>query len=582
MAKENELQFAISLKNEASATLAQFKSDAESAMKAAGAATEKYGQTTQNLTGWIKEQKAEQRQHNFLFAQGKEIVQGSATVLALFNATMGDSSEGMKTLSNSMNAGYVAFQGVNNVVGLLGSSFSFLAGPWGLAISLAAGAAVAFSQYSASASKSSQETMKLAAEANELEYRLGRISEAARKAFLLSEIVAAQDKVDALKKTTTDWMMQIMSQGRYGVITKTVGTPEEIAEAENNVRRMEEKFKQFFDATQKTSTEKSKLAQMREDLEKLTPGTTSYTNKLLELTRAERAHEAAINVSARAVSEKLTPSVRESINAYGLLQSKGTTAIKSITLQKVNAAAFDANLKKIQIEQLQKTLEEETKLYRTFGDAVGGTMQAVLGDKFTELLGNQNSILEIFLGQLGQNLIAWGAEQIATTVTNAIIAKTTTAATIAALSAEMAALSVAAAPAALTVNIASFGAAGAAAAASAGTAAAAQMAAMTAVSIPKFHEGGTMGRMGERQPLLKSDERPAIMKVGETVRTAEQERKLQQGSGNTTNIYLNFNAPVSGEEFIRTNVDMMMRKMGVTDITKVFVNQRSNLALSAA
>jgi len=254
MAKENELQFAISLKNDASATLAQFKSDAESAMKAAGTATEKYGQTTQNLTGWIKEQKAEQRQHNFLFAQGKEIVQGSATVLALFNATMGDSSEGMKMLSNSMNAGYVAFQGVNNVVGLLGSSFSFLAGPWGLAISLAAGAAVAFSQYSAAASKSSEETKKLAAEANELDYRLGRVSEAARKAFLLSEIVAAQDKVDALKKTTTDWLMQIMSQGRYGTITKLVGTPEEIAEVLTRMRDQATKTAAKEDTLVKAST----------------------------------------------------------------------------------------------------------------------------------------------------------------------------------------------------------------------------------------------------------------------------------------------------------------------------------------
>lgn len=143
MAKENEIQFAISLRNEASATLQQFKADAESAMKAAGASSDDYGKKTQSLTGWIKEQRTEQRQHNFLFQQGREIIGAGSIALALFGNTVGQSTAGMRQMTLGLNQGFVAFQGVNNVVGLLGGSIKALAGPWGLIISLAAGVGAA-------------------------------------------------------------------------------------------------------------------------------------------------------------------------------------------------------------------------------------------------------------------------------------------------------------------------------------------------------------------------------------------------------------------------------------------------------
>lgn len=580
MASQNEIQFALSLKNEASATLQQFQTDAKSAMEAAGKATEDYGKKTSQLSQWIKEERAEQRQHNFIFAQTKEVVAGASMVLALYGNTLGQTSESQKMFTNSLNSGFVAFQGVNNLVGLLGKSLSFLAGPWGIAISLAAAGAVAFSQYSGDASKSSEETRKLAAEANELDYRLGRISTSARRAFLLSEIVDAQKKVADLRQTTTDWTTTLMTGGRYGFLTMFKGTATEISQANISLGNLLATYKTFDKTVQQASTQKSHIAKMREELELLTPGTQAYTAKLLQVTKAEEKQAEAVHKSAVAVNEELNPALRTTMSIYGFTDIQHSKMTRSIELRRANTAQGEYALKEIQLNNLQAQLNRELGMYNIFADSVTGTFQNVLGTQFNKMLGEQNSILEIFLGQIGNNLISWGAEQLAATLTNAFISQSATAASIAATEAQMIALAATAAPAALAVNIASFGAAGVAAGITAGTAAAAQTAAMAAVAIPKFHGGGRMGYGGERIALAP-DERPAILRVDETVRTKEQESALQQSIGSTFNLHLNFNAPVSGDEFIRSGIDQIMRKMGVTDITKVFVNQRSKLVLAS-
>jgi len=169
---------------------------------------------------------------------------------------------------------------------------------------------------------------------------------------------------------------------------------------------------------------------------------------------------------------------------------------------------------KKEMDQLKRDLDEQVDMYRVFTDSVGRTFQQVLVDDFEKILGNQNSVLEKFLGSMGSNLIAWSAEQLSRTILNSIIASTATAAQIAALSAEMSALAAASFPAAVAVNIASFGAAGAAAAASAALAGATTAAAM----LPKFHSGGVVGEevpvMAQRREMfLTMDQQASLFKM---------------------------------------------------------------------
>jgi hypothetical protein len=95
--------------------------------------------------------------------------------------------------------------------------------------------------------------------------------------------------------------------------------------------------------------------------------------------------------------------------------------------------------------------------------------------------------------------------------------------------------------------------------------------------VNKFHEGGTMGQFGDRIPL-RSDERPAILKVGETVLPTKPGQTIGGGS---TVINLNFNHPVEGKEFLRSGMKQIMRDLGVDNITDVFVNNRSKIVLAS-
>lgn len=235
-----------------------------------------------------------------------------------------------------------------------------------------------------------------------------------------------------------------------------------------------------------------------------------------------------------------------------------------------------------------KYLKDEMNKYSIFFDSIQSTLQSTLGEGFSKLLGEQNSVIEQFIGNIGSRLISWLAEQITFYIAQAILMKSVQAAQLAAstaaTNAAMATTAAIAAPAALAVNIASFGAAGASAAATFGIAAASQAAAMSAVSLLKFHDGGTMID-GGRKPLA-SDEYYAILRNNE--RVIPPERIINEGTTNnsssvqnvTYHYHLNFNAPVEGKEFVRSGIKKIMRELGARNIADVRFNENSGIAIA--
>jgi hypothetical protein len=91
---------------------------------------------------------------------------------------------------------------------------------------------------------------------------------------------------------------------------------------------------------------------------------------------------------------------------------------------------------------------------------------------------------------------------------------------------------------------------------------AAEVALIASQPTPTFHEGGTMGFGGERIPLA-SDERPAIMRVGETVRTPEQERALQTSRGSVS-VTVNINSPFTDTQAVRKAIVEGLKQTGLT------------------
>jgi hypothetical protein len=96
-------------------------------------------------------------------------------------------------------------------------------------------------------------------------------------------------------------------------------------------------------------------------------------------------------------------------------------------------------------------------------------------------------------------------------------------------------------------------------------------------AINRFHDGGTMAPDGSRIPL-QSDERHAILKVGETVLPTKPGESF--GGTQIHNHFHFAGANIASPMAFKDVVEKGMRQLGVTDVSKYFVNQRNNLAIA--
>jgi hypothetical protein len=196
-----------------------------------------FGNKTQTLTGFIKDQRQEQRMQNFLFSQGKDVVGAMAVGLSIFSNASGGADSSTKKLTDSLNVGYVTFQGLDFLL-------AGVAGPWGLAAAAAAGVGAAIFSMSKESEQGVQKLRDLGAQMNELQYSMGEISTESRRAFLMAEIPIAQAKIKSLKDTTFDFLA-LLDPTKYmrGMVFTQVGTPAEIEALEIAVKKLNKSIK---------------------------------------------------------------------------------------------------------------------------------------------------------------------------------------------------------------------------------------------------------------------------------------------------------------------------------------------------
>lgn len=139
MAKTKTVEYTLSLDDLASSVYQKFVGAVESgevdiskAIKGASGAFDQHGQSIRTVTGWIKEQRAESREHSFVINQGRDAVAAAGLAMNIWSGTLGAGNAKLKDTVNVVNTGVVAFQGLNAVT-------SMLPGPWSLAISVAGG-----------------------------------------------------------------------------------------------------------------------------------------------------------------------------------------------------------------------------------------------------------------------------------------------------------------------------------------------------------------------------------------------------------------------------------------------------------
>lgn len=118
--------------------------------------------STQNLTSWIKEQRAEDKQRNFLINETKGSLIALTSALTLVNTAGNSSNETMRSLSNTLGTGIAAFQGFEfalSGIARLVPALAGLGGPVGLAVAAVGAIGVtAFTSIAESESKAAKET----------------------------------------------------------------------------------------------------------------------------------------------------------------------------------------------------------------------------------------------------------------------------------------------------------------------------------------------------------------------------------------------------------------------------------------
>lgn len=203
MPSTREIQYIIKARDEATAIFkkmgqegSQAAKDVAKAFDIATTASSKHEKQSSRLTKWISEDRKEKRAHNYLYREGAEIMGAASMAMVLFGNTIGQTNEKTKKLTNSLNAGFVGFQGIS-------SALFMLPGPIGLVAGAIGGLAILF-RHLTDNSEENAAAMKLVKDETKAYYE-GINLENTTKALKLNEAVlsAAQKRLESLKTETT-------------------------------------------------------------------------------------------------------------------------------------------------------------------------------------------------------------------------------------------------------------------------------------------------------------------------------------------------------------------------------------------
>jgi hypothetical protein len=203
MASAREIQYIIKARDEATAIFkkmgqegSQAAKDVAKAFDIATTASSKHEKQSSRLTKWISEDRKEKRAHNYLYREGAEIMGAASLAMVLFGNTIGQTNEKTKKLTNSLNAGFVGFQGIS-------SALFMLPGPIGLVAGAIGGLAILFRHLTDNAAENAA-ALKLVKDETKAYYE-GINLENTTKALKLNEAVlsAAQKRLESLKTETT-------------------------------------------------------------------------------------------------------------------------------------------------------------------------------------------------------------------------------------------------------------------------------------------------------------------------------------------------------------------------------------------
>lgn len=290
---------------------------------------------------------------------------------------------------------------------------------------------------------------------------------------------------------------------------------------------------------------KDSIKKLKDELDQLNPGTKEYTDVLMRLVPLQWDYQAAVDASASAVREKLQPGVKGLSTDFRTLSTPLKTA--TVQLENVTVGAFDS-IQALRDElaalktQILTDAADAAFGFESIWSAVSGSIRTGMEAAFSGSEGAGKSAMK----SLANAAISMGELYLSVALAQAY-----------------------------AKGVPTFGASLPADFALVAAGTVALEAARAAINT--FHEGGTMGYGGERIPL-KSDERRAVLRVGETVIPTKPGESY--GSGTVLNATININAPGTPVQLVMSALKDVARQIGANTLSDITVNQRNQIAFS--
>lgn len=163
-------------------------------------AQQKMAKATSNLTNFIREQRAENRQQNFLLNEGRQTIGALSLAITSFGAAGTDS---MKKITDSVGQGVLAFQGFEFALSALG-----VGGPMGIAIAGVAALTTVLVPLimKSDEAKASAEALRIELEKQfDLRVKLGEIPEPKHINQLKEELALTENSIAVAKRSGAQW-----------------------------------------------------------------------------------------------------------------------------------------------------------------------------------------------------------------------------------------------------------------------------------------------------------------------------------------------------------------------------------------
>lgn len=558
---DGKIEYTISATDQATAVYKKWKAEVETGNKAisgsfvdASGKVQQYGREVNKVTDYVRTQRAEQRQQNFFINEMRDAVSVAGLAVNVFANTLGQGNASIKNLTNGLNAGIVAFQGINAVTGLL-------PGPWGMALSVIGGVAAALVTVGTESDETKKRLKSLEEQVIAVRINLGELPKTAMLAFKQMQLAEAEETLRRMQNVNPfDFLFG--SKGAE-ILANIRGDKEALKAAQLVVDGLRLTIRGLKDDLKDLGEEvpvpdlivfaaQSEIA-LRKQLDILNAQRQSANITSLEYTRlSEQIRTITAQLTDAQTPAKSLATFLMEIDLHKLTSGTADVmrSVKATRQALFGTAANNEILKgqRALYEQMQADMKEHAQAAASFV----GNLASVMGQSFSDIFaGNADSakqfIKRIMIMVIDMVQLALLAAAAMTPLKGILSMGITVPVDTAALIAGTILLQAARA------------------------------------FVSSFHTGGRVPKPGEGMAFAgpSSREFPVLVRGGETFRTEDQEedvqRKLNGGGG--------FTLVVTGNNFATKDtfkeiVEKGMQELGITDVTRYFINNRSRIALT--